>query len=375
MRQHSKNGSCRCPPLRGGPTQVNCCKIILLALSAARGQIIGGYGEYRYQYIPELLQLPRGAEVQHAHGLAVDPSGNIYLTYVNWNNGIQTNGTDEHCLVRWAPDATNGTFMDLGGSALCKGTPHGLKVANENGSIYLYHANCATKPPRYGSGKITKSTLDGKILWQHEGFFGQDPRSLYRPTWWAIPPTGPYIYLADGYGSSNIYLFTRDGVFQNRTYGGKGHQEGKFNNCHGITHDPRSHQLVVSDRENHRLQYFDIDSTGTKFEHASTVTPTWGEPGTQRPCNVRVLQSANPSLDGMAIIADLGADDQSKPAVGARGQVALVGKQNELLSVIAISDLIGHLGSIHPHDAHLLPNGDVVVATWRPGHVSYWRKL
>ena len=346
----------------------------MMMLSAASGQIIGGTGNYKYEYVPELLQLPTGAEVQHAHGLEVDPSGNIYLTYVNWNNGIQTNGTDEHCLVRWSPDGKNGTFMDLGGSTLCKGTPHGLKIANEKGSLFLYHANCATQPPRYGSGKVTKSTLEGKIVWQHEGFFGQDPKSLYRPTWWAIPPTGPYVYLADGYGSSSIYLFTRDGAFQNRTFGGKGKEEGKFNNCHGITHDPRSRQLVVSDRENHRLQYFDTGDD-LKFEYASTLTPAWGKAGTQRPCNMRVLRGAeDPSLDGLAVVADLGADDQSTPE-GARGQVALLGKDNALLSVIAISDLIGHLGSVHPHDAHLLPNGDIVVATWRPGHVSYWRKL
>ena len=44
------------------------------------GPIIGGQGRWRYQYMPDLLQLPAGAEMQHAHGLEVDKSGNIYLT-------------------------------------------------------------------------------------------------------------------------------------------------------------------------------------------------------------------------------------------------------------------------------------------------------
>jgi len=51
----------------------------------------------------------------------------------------------------------------------------GLKLAKEEGQLYLYHANCGTKPPRYGSGKLSKTTLGGKILWTHEGPFGQDP--------------------------------------------------------------------------------------------------------------------------------------------------------------------------------------------------------
>jgi len=278
-------------------------------------------------------------------------------------------------LVRWAPDGTNGTFMDLGGTALCSGTPHGLKLAKEEGQLYLYHANCGTKPPRYGSGKLSKTTLGGKILWTHEGPFGQDPSARYRPTWWAIPPTGDNVYLADGYGSSNVYVFTRDGKWTNRTFGGKGTEDGKFNNCHGMSVDPRSENtIVVSDRENHRIQFFKYDDTGTKFEFASKLTPAWGKAGTQRPCNFRVIEnSTNTSLDGMAVIADLGADDQTKP--GARGQVAILDKDNKLVSVIAVSDLLGSQGSIHPHDSHFLPNGDIIVATWKPGHVSYWKRL
>jgi len=328
--------------------------------------------------MPELLTLPKGAQIQHAHGLEVDPSGNIYVTYVNWDNGIVSNGTDQHCLVRWNPDGTNGTWMDLGGTKLCSGTPHGLKIANEGGELFLYHANCGVEAARYGSGKLTKTTLNGTVLWQHVGSFGQPTAAAkdYRPTWWAIPPTGDFVYLADGYGTSNVYVFTRDGVFQNRTFGGKGNSPGKFNNCHGIGMDPRAPgRVVVADRENHRIQFFQIDDTGAKFDHTETLAPTWGRAGLERPCNFRVLENAvNASENGMAVIADLGADDQTKPGVEL-GQVAVLDQQNNLVSVINVSQLLGDQGSIHPHDAHFLPNGDIIVATWKPGHVSYWKRL
>ena len=55
--------------------------------------------------------------------------------------------------------------------------------------------------------------------------------------------------------------------------------------------------------------------------------------------------------------------------------MALLDRENRLLSTIAVSDLLGDQGSVHPHDAILLPNGDLVVATWRPGRISYWKLL
>ena len=37
--------------------------------------------------------------------------------------------------------------------------------------------------------------------------------------------------------------------------GGKGSTHGKFQNCHGLHWDPRVKQLVIADRENHRIEH------------------------------------------------------------------------------------------------------------------------
>ena len=37
--------------------------------------------------------------------------------------------------------------------------------------------------------------------------------------------------------------------------------------------------------------------------------------------------------------------------------------------------LIGDLGHKNPHDAVFLANGDMVVATYSPGRISYWKKI
>ena len=58
------------------------------------------------------------------------------------------------------------------------------------------------------------------------------------------------------------------------------------------------------------------------------------------------------------------------------GPVAVLDKKNTVVSVIDVAGLIGEqTGSLHPHDAILMPNGDIVVATWNPGFVSYWKLL
>ena len=69
-----------------------------------------------------------------------------------------------------------------------------MKIATEGAEQFLYHANNAQK--------LTKTKLDGTIIWQVSGNFGQDPTLPYRPTWFAVPPKSTYIYLCDGYGSN-----------------------------------------------------------------------------------------------------------------------------------------------------------------------------
>ena len=137
---------------------------------------------------------------------------NIYLTYDNGGS------SDKNCLIRWKPDGTEPVYLTGGNSTLCSGTAHGLKIAEEGGEVYLYHAN--------NNQKLTKTTLDGTIVWcprslvirggddcvytrQKNGNFGQDPSAPYRPTWFATPDKSEYIYLCDGYGSNNVYVFNR----------------------------------------------------------------------------------------------------------------------------------------------------------------------
>ena len=77
------------------------------------------------------------------------------------------------------------------------------------------------------------------------------------------------------------------------------------------------------------------------------------------PCNLRMY----PAQDGRAISPDLA------------GPVAVLDASNTVISVVNVSGLLAADHHDHPHDAIFLPNGDMVVATWNPGRLSYWKKL
>lgn len=314
--------------------------------------IIGGYGKFRYQYMPDLMQPPAGASLVNCHGLVTDKDANIFLTY-------QNDGKDLNCLIKWKPDGTGAEFMSGGNSTLCSGTPHGLKITTEGDTQYLYHAN--------NNQKLTKTTMDGTILWQVNGLFGQDTK-VYRPTWFATPPNTKYIYLCDGYGSNQVYAFDRtNGKFLNRTWGGKSsgkgpdEAHGTFSTNHGCTYDSRlENTIVVSDRANSRLEFFNYDPlTPDVFNYTHTVNMQPGLGNGTLPCNLRMY----PDQEGRGIIPDLS------------GPVAVLDNTNTVISVVQVSVLLASLEHKHPHDAIFLPNGDMVVATWAPGRISYWKLL
>ena len=116
----------------------------------AHAPIIGGYGDFIFQYEPSRLVMPAGTSLNNAHGLVVDPLTNeIILTYE------PNHDTDTHCMVRFKPDGTDGVTIG-DGTGLCEGTPHGLRLSAEGSDLYLYHAN--------NDATLHKTTLDGKLL-------------------------------------------------------------------------------------------------------------------------------------------------------------------------------------------------------------------
>merc|ERR1719174_519670 len=145
---------------------------------------------------------------------------------------------------------------------------------------------------------------------------------------------------------------------------------GLFMENHGCTYDPRPttqpNTIVVSDRRNMRFEFFHYDpDTPDTFDWYKTVdmSPSLG-PGTL-PCNMRMTHGSkfNPSKEGRSVVPDLA------------GPVAVLDNQHRVLSVVNVSVLLAAEQHKHPHDALFLANGDIVVGTWAPGRISYWKRL
>jgi hypothetical protein len=57
------------------------------------------------------------------------------------------------------------------------------------------------------------------------------------------------------------------------------------------------------------------------------------------------------------------------------GQLVILDQKNKVVSVVEVGRLLSAQGFLHPHDAIWLVNGDIVVCTWNPGRLGYWRRL
>jgi hypothetical protein len=108
------------------------------------------------------------------------------------------------------------------------------------------------------SHAIFKFTHDGKTLVQTIGTpnkAGADATHFNRPTFLTWLPDST-MFVADGYNGTRVAKFDKDGKFVT-AWGTRGNGPGQFNVVHGITSDPMTRRVYVSDRGNKRMQVFD----------------------------------------------------------------------------------------------------------------------
>ncbi len=220
-----------------------------------------GNGEWTYEVVPHWGHLPSGTLFGGTHGgIATDNSGRVYVSTQS-ETGVLVFSRDGELLktiVHEYPEV------------------HSMVYVEENGDEYLYTTVQKGTPKE--NWLFVKMKTDGTVV---QKITAPPEAGFKAPNEWrltaAVPAPDGSIFIANGYGDSRLFRFSKNGEYIT-SYAGKGKADGLFDCSHGLAVDTRYDQplLLVCDRENRRLCHFDFDG---KF--VRTVTQHL-----RRPCQI-----------------------------------------------------------------------------------------
>jgi TAT (twin-arginine translocation) pathway-exported protein len=308
-----------------------------------------GKGEHTYECVHGWGELPDKLRWETTHGVTVDEAGMVYIKH----QGHGRSPMDT--IVVFDP---SGKFVRSFGKEYYPGG-HGIDIRKEGKEEFLYLSDIHNR-------QVVKTNLKGEVVWKLS--YPLEAKvyqklDQYRPTNVAFGPDGGF-YVGDGYGSSYIHQYDKDGKWV-RTWGGEGDAPGKMRTPHGLWLDDRpgrAPSLVVADRANARLQYFTLDG-----KHLGFVK--------------EVLFPAHFDIRGeVLLVPDLHArvslfDKDNRPIVHLGDDAAWI-EEVKKFKVRADEKLWRPGLFIHPHDACFDKAGNIFVVEWvETGRVTLLRKL
>jgi DNA-binding beta-propeller fold protein YncE len=202
-------------------------------------------------------------------GLAVDASGNVYVTDTKHSRIQKFTGRGEF-LVQWGSGGTNAGCFDY---------PQGLATAGDN---FVYVADTHNH-------RIQKFSANGDFLAQW-GQLGAKPGQFNSPYGVAVDQAGN-VYVADA-NNDRIQKFDSEGVYVAR-FGESGAALGQLDLPKSVALD-RAGNLYIADVGNRRIQ---------KFTPEGTYIEEWGSQG-KRPGQFDVPHDVAVDPWGNVYVAD-----------------------------------------------------------------------
>ena len=345
----------------GAALAAHCSPLLLGATDKAGSNLPRvGRGEHTYECHHDwgMDNLPEGHHYGGAtHGVAMDSQSRLYVTHHGRPGSLFVFDDRGRFIRSLAPGHRNERSGE--------GRGHGVDIRMEDGVEYLYLSPDQSPLP------FTKMTLEGEIVWEKDrealaadSEVHRDPRASYRPTNIGFRPDGGY-YLGDGYGSNHLFEFDGRDRFV-RTIGGPGSEEGRFRTPHGQWLDQRdgTPKLVVADRANKRLQWFDMDGRHLRTQGGFLFPAdidTRGDLMLVPDLHARITLLGRQG----AVIAHLGDDPRWRASVLADGFRMRSQRRRWLPGRF-----------VHPHDACFDARGNIFVAEWVvTGRLTLLRKV
>jgi hypothetical protein len=312
-----------------------------------------GAAEYTYEATHDWGELPGDIKYGNTHGVCEDSHGHIYVHHTVY----ATSESSDSMVVF----DHKGRFVKSWGKEF-KGGAHGLYISREGKNEFLYLCDIRR-------GVVVKTTLDGEEVFslgypiESDAYKpGPDGKRIkYSPTNLAMVPNGDF-YVGDGYGSSYINQYSKDGKFI-RTFGGLGKEAGQLNCPHGLIVDTRGPDpiLMVADRGNNRIQTFTLDG-----KHIAFIS------GTNLPCHFNFYK------DGLTVVPDLGARvtlmDRNNQVIENLGDDSAAHSWMETRKLTRDAFKPGKF--VCPHGACFDHAGNIFVVEWvEVGRVTKLRKV
>tara|TARA_B100000029_G_scaffold507327_1_gene591701 strand:- start:1531 stop:2562 length:1032 start_codon:yes stop_codon:yes gene_type:complete len=236
-----------------------------------------GSGNHIYTWHEDWVKTPITISARKGwshHGIVVSSDSEIYMGHPD-DPVVQVFDMQGKFLRSWDSNCTD---------------THGMTLVKEGDVEYIWIAdNGAKRRPSTGYeyssdqkqiiGQVIKTSLDGDVVMKLvtppvNSYLNGD----YKPTWVAVNENGNGdIWVADGYGSSEVHCFNKKGEYL-LTINGEEGKQGHFDCPHAIFIDNRKvdPELYVADRSNSCVQVYDMDGNWKRVFGSEFLTSPSG---------------------------------------------------------------------------------------------------
>ena len=214
-----------------------------------------GSNDYQYEVIRDWAKVPSSWSLPDVCGITIDAKDRVYVLnrsdhpiIVFDSNGNVINSWGEGVFGR-----AHGSGMDSDGFIYCADdVSHVVYKFTPEGKLAMTLGN---KGQPSDTGFVH---TPGKTLTECLSTIKRGGPPFNRPTGVSVSSKGD-IFVSDGYGNARVHRFSAKGELL-LSWGEPGTLEGQFKLPHSVRVDSMN-QVWVVDRENGRIQIFDVDGT------------------------------------------------------------------------------------------------------------------